>query len=127
MTYEIAWYTEGQVICLRFPENPSMDEFGAMNQEITNILNESQETLSLIINTNKLKTGYHTATYLRDTQSYMNHRKLDSVYVIADNKLNRLIMTLAFSLCRAHFAQFEDFEAVKNNLQQKGYYPQIGA
>ncbi|GAB5494280.1 MAG: hypothetical protein Phog2KO_44950 [Phototrophicaceae bacterium] len=123
MTYDLGWYTEKYVLYLRLPENPSMEEFDDINQEITSILANSSITLSIIIDTNKLKTGYHTATYLRNTQKYMNHPKLDNIYVVANNKLNRLIMTLGFSLCRAHFIQFENFKALENTLIKTGYYP----
>ena len=121
MTYDLGWYTEKYVLYLRLPENPSMEEFDAINQEITITLNKSKIAMSIIIDTHKLKTGYHTATYLRDTQKYMN--KLDNIYVVANNKLNRLIMTLGFSLCRAHFIQFENFKALENTLIKTGYYP----
>lgn len=124
MTY-IGWYTKEEILFLVLPENPSREDFDTINQEIMTILNDSNTTLSLIIDTNNLKTSYHTATYLRDTQKYMDHRQLDTIYSIANNKLNRLIMTLGFSLCRAHFVQLKGYEETEDLLKKQGYHPTI--
>lgn len=110
MSYEISWYATQGVLRLELQNSMSLDEMKLANQHTTHILDEADHKLALMIDASALTAGYTTADYLRSTQQYKDHPKLDVIVVIANNKLNRLITLLAFSSSRARFMQFSSAE-----------------
>lgn len=123
MPYTLSWYTPDRVLLLTLTGQPSLQEMETINQEVTDAL-EAYAKLNIVIDTTDMQTGYHTANHLRDTQKYMNHQNLDSAFVVADNKLNRLITLMAFSMSRTRFMQLNTIEMVENLLKRYGFSEQ---
>ncbi len=121
MTHRLCWYANKEVLYLEFNGQINSEELHAINQKVVEILDASQVRVHIVINANSLQTGYKTAKELRETQSYMHHPQLEYAYVIAGNKLNRLITLMAFSRSRAKFVQFDTLNKVEFLLERRGY------
>lgn len=121
MSYELNWYSIGRVLHLNLINGLSLDEMETINQQVTDTIEKANQKIVVLIDVSALNTGYSTVDQLRNTQRYMNHRKLDAIVVVANNKLNRLISLLVFSLARTPIFQFENAEAANQHLARRGY------
>jgi hypothetical protein len=74
--------------------------------------------MKILIDANDFVATHQTTGLLRDTQKYMNHPNLDSAFIVADNKLIRLITLMAFSISRAKMTQFNTMEMAESWLQR---------
>lgn len=123
MPYQLGWYTTGKVLYLELKGQPSIQELKQVSDEVNNILDSYQKKMILLMDTTNLLAGYHSANYLRETQTYMNHDYLGDILVVSDNKLNRLITLLAFSLSRANFSQYNSMTLAEKTLHRMGFRP----
>lgn len=121
MAHTLLWYTPDQVLHLTLDGQLSVLELQEINQEIMEILENQNNRLNIVIDATSLKSGHNTSNQLRDTQKYLNHRQLDTAFVVAENKLNRLITLMAFSLSRAKFLQFRDWQKAVDILSKRGF------
>lgn len=122
MTYKLSWYTPGKVLYLELKSQPAIHELEAINQEVSDILAIHKEPVNLLINAMEMKAGYETSNWLRDTQKYMNDPKVKQAYFVSDNKLNRLISLMAFSMSRVRLMQFERWQLAVDHLKRQGFY-----
>jgi len=120
MSYTLTWYKPEQVLFLALEDEPSLEELKAINQKVVDTLEKHQVKLGMLIDASRMQVGYRTSNHLRDTQDYMNHPLLDYVYIIADDKLNRLVTLMAFCMARAQFLQFNTMEVAESTLQRRG-------
>ena len=121
MPYELTWYATDEVLRLELQDSLSPDKLKLVNQHVVDILNESGRRLALLIDVCHLKAGYATADHLRKTQLYRDHANLETIIVVADSKLNRLITLLAFNLSRARFVQFDNLEKAQVYMSHRGF------
>ena len=119
MGYDLKWYSPTTVLRLEMQNALSLDEMKVINQKVVDILDTSDRKLTLLVDVSALAAGYPTVEYLRMTQLYRDHGKLDTIIVIANSKLNRLIALLAFHLSRAHFIQFDSIEQARFYLSSR--------
>lgn len=125
MAYELTWHLAGKVLQLNLQNGLSFEEMQRANQQALEILNGVDQKLILLIDVSDLVAGYHTVDHLRNTQAYRDHPNLDTIVVIADSKLNRLVTMLAFHLSRARFVQFDGSDkahtyVMRRSEQQRG-------
>jgi len=123
MPYQLGWYKPEQILYLELTGQPTIQELKQVNQEVNHILDSHQRKMILLMDTTGFTAGYHSANYLRETQTYVNHDYLGDVLVISDNKLTRLITLLAFSLSRANFSQYNSMALAEKVLQRMGFRP----
>ena len=121
MTYQLDWYTEDHVIYLELQGQSSVTELRKINKEIQDLLDKQDNKIHIIFNAATMQTGHQTSNYLRDTQRYVDHLKVDTLSFVSRNKLNRLIAILAFSLSRAQLIQFENMETAMNHMKRLGF------
>jgi hypothetical protein len=119
--YELTWYAADEVLRLELQDSLSPDRLKLVNQHVVDILNESGRRLALLIDVCHLKAGYATADHLRKTQLYRDHSNLETIIVVANSKLNRLITLLAFNLSRARFVQFDSMEKAQVYMTHRGF------
>ena len=120
VSYTLSWQVPGRVLYLALDGQLTVDELHAINQDVVRVLDRQQSKLNIIIDTRQFQSGYQTVEHLRATQHYMDHPLVDSILVVADNKLNRLISLLTFSLSQAKFVQFNSMELTENHLRRRG-------
>lgn len=120
MTHTLSWQIPGQVLYLAMENELLVQELQDLNTEVLEQLKTTQNKINIVMNVSKMKPGYRTSDHLRDTQRYMDNQQIDHVLVVADNKLNRLTMLLAFSLSRAHFMMFDDLQKTTDYLNRRG-------
>lgn len=123
MPYQLGWYKTTQVILLKLDDRLPTSELKRANQEVTAILDASETKKSILIDATLFVAHYQSMDELRNTQTYANHSRLDSVFVVTDNKLNRLITLMAFSRARAKFFQFANLDFADKMLQRFGLIP----
>jgi hypothetical protein len=116
MSYELKWYAVEKVLRLDLENGLSLDEMKLANQRTVDILDKAEQKLTLLIDVSALAAGYTTPDNLRSTQSYRDHPKLDTIVIVANNKLNRLITLLAFHSSRARFIQFSSGEEAQRYI-----------
>lgn len=121
MAHSISWYIPERLLCLSLTDQLSLEELTTINQSMTDILNGYHQKLTILIDSTEMKTGYQTADELRDTQDFMNHPKIDSVLMVSENKLNRLIMLMAFCVIPTKIIRFETMEKLEKFLKRSGY------
>ena len=123
MSYTLTWYAIEEVLQLTLKDSLSLDEMKLINHQIVKLLDEAKRNLTLLIDASDLTVGYATVEHLRNTQEYRDHRKLDSIVVVANSKLNRLITLLVYTLSRARFVQVENRERAWMYMTQRGFSP----
>lgn len=121
MAYALSWYIPEHVLCLSITGQPTLQELEEINQEVIKILDTCNSKVSLLINAGELKSGYQTTNQLRDSQKYGNHTHMESILVVSDNKLTRLVTLMAFGVSKAFFMQFNDFARVEDYLKRRGF------
>jgi hypothetical protein len=109
VAYKLSWYIPYQVLCLSLEGELKDHELQAMNTEVVKILSNRQTPLNLLIDAANLKASAYTAQQLRETQTYINHPKLEGTVVVANGKLGHLVTFIAFGSGQAHLAQFDNF------------------
>lgn len=123
MPYLLDWYKTHQVIYLELTGNLTVGELERVNHEIINVLDTSSHKMYIVINANDFRVGYQSTHHLRESQKYMNHPALDSVFMVSDDKLTRLITLIAFSLSRTKFFQFDTMQVAETMLARFGLHP----
>lgn len=121
MTYQVDWYTEDRVIYLELQSQLVLDELKEINKQIIDLLKNQQNRVNVIINAVGMQSDYYTSNYLRETQRYVDHLKVDTIYFVSANKVNRLIAVLAFGLARAHFIQYKNMEDANRQMKYLGF------
>jgi hypothetical protein len=119
MSYELTWYSAGEVLQLDLQNSLSLDEMRLVNQRTIDMLDGSDQKLILLIDVSALAAAYHTVEQLRITQQYRDHPNLDAIVVVSKGKLNRLVTLLAFNLSRARFVQFNSTEQAQLYIQNR--------
>ena len=125
MGYTLSWYISGQVLYLKLKGQPKVQELKAINQEIVDILDSSQEKMSIVIDVNELRVSYTSTDQLRATQTYMDREQLVLALIVTDNKLNRLITLMAFSTTRTKFIQCKNLQEVEIHLKNRGFVREL--
>ena len=120
MTYTLSWHIPERVLYLTLDGQPALSELQSINREVMEILDQSESKIHLVLDVLNLRAGYDTSNHLRDTQQYMNHANLEGIFVVAENKLNRLITLMAFCFSRAYFAQFDNFQNAEAYFKRRG-------
>lgn len=123
MPYQLGWYKNTQVILLKLDDKLQTPELHRANQDVLAVLDASDMKKSILIDVTHFVANYQSMDELRNTQTYANHPRLDSIFVVTDNKLNRLITLVAFSRARAKFFQFVNLEFADKMLQRFGLLP----
>lgn len=118
--YTVSWQVPEQILYLSLEGEPQIQELKDLNRQVLEMLEPFQKKVNIVMNVIKLKPGYRTSDHLRDTQRYMDLPQIDHVFVVADNKLSRLTMLLAFSLSRAHFMLFDDLQKTMDYVNRRG-------
>lgn len=118
--YTVSWQVPEQILYLSLEGEPGIQELKELNRQVMEMLQPVQKKVNIVMNVIKLKPGYRTSDHLRDTQRYMDLPQLENVFVVADNKLSRLTMLLAFSLSRAHFMLFDDLQKTMDYVNRRG-------
>ncbi|MDQ7024638.1 MAG: hypothetical protein Q9P01_07250 [Anaerolineae bacterium] len=121
MAHTLSWYTPHRVLCLTLEGQLSIEELQEINLKVMEMFERQNDRLNIVIDATSLKSGYNTSNDLRSTQKYMNHHQLDTAFVVAENKINRLITLMAFSISRAKFLQFRDWEKATDMLSRSGF------
>lgn len=121
MSHTISWYIPERVLLLELDDQLKVQEFEAINHEIVDRLDSSQQKVIVVIDVNKMQINHQTANHLRDTQKYMGHVQLNTALIITDNKLARLITLMAFSTSRTRLIQCKNLKEVEINLKQRGF------
>ena len=119
MSHTIHWQKPGETIRLNLAGNLNRQELKDINQEMNILLQSGPNPLKVILDVTGLEADYTIADNLRDTQTYMNDGKVELVLIVTRNKLNHLIMLIAFSICRAHCVYFSTLEQANHFLQQR--------
>lgn len=121
MPHETKLNSVGDILHLNIYDTLYVDEMLVINEEVTEILNQLDRKIILLMDLSSLNAGYSTADQLRRTQEYVHHLQLDSLIVISKNKLNRLISILAFSLARVPSFQFDNKERALLHMTRRGF------
>lgn len=116
----MSWIIEDQVLTLTLPKYLTTELLEQLNKDVHQVLDKSPNKVIIHLNTVDLSVSYQTADLLRETQTFVKHANLDCVIVTAGNKLNRLIMLMAFSTARIPVMQFDNQEGINDYLQRRG-------
>ena len=116
MAYQLSWYKPDQVLSLKFLGELRIEELEEINDAVIKILDEQLTKVNILIDATDLSASHNAASQLRTTQKYMNHPSLDSALVVSENKLNRLITLMAFSISRAKFMQFNTMQHAESMI-----------
>lgn len=117
MAYKLSWYIAEQVLYVCLDSHSTLKELECLNQEITNLLEERDHKIHLLLDATRLKPDYSTSWQLRDTQHYIYHANVSGLTVIVEDKLARLVTLIAFCLSRAPFLQVESFDKATAHLK----------
>ncbi|HRF98563.1 MAG TPA: hypothetical protein PLZ51_25320, partial [Aggregatilineales bacterium] len=98
MPYTLSWYKPETILYLKLEGQLSLNELETVNQEVMSILDSLRARVNILIDATNFSATHQTTGLLRETQQYMNHPHLDSAFIVADNKLMRLITLMAFSI-----------------------------
>ncbi|MDX2076476.1 MAG: STAS/SEC14 domain-containing protein [bacterium] len=118
MPYQLSWYKPETILYLKLEGQLSMDELETANQEVMGILDSLRARVNILIDVTHFSATHQTTGLLRDTQQYMNHHKIDSAYIVTDNKLMRLITLMAFSISRAKVIQFATMDVAESRIER---------
>src|SRR5690349_9559720 len=91
MAFEINWNADGQVADIVLYNHVSLEEMRTINQRVMETIDQTSGKIAVLIDVSRMNTGYYTVEHLRTTQQYMHNQKVDTIVVVANNKLNRLI------------------------------------
>ncbi|MBN2303533.1 MAG: hypothetical protein JXQ72_03600 [Anaerolineae bacterium] len=119
MSYELTRHPTDTVLQLALRNTLSLQDLKQINQQVVDALDKSNQKLTLVIDASSLKASYNTVEHLRATQLYRDHPILDTIVIIASDKLNRLVTLLAFHLARVRFIQFDDAEQAQRYVQKQ--------
>lgn len=117
MRYKIKWHTDGRVVHLQLVGEPTRADLTDINDRIEKMLDGSDGRLVLVIDAIHMKTGYPTIKYLRDTQKCVDHRKLEAVFAVSEDKLTRLALLMTFSMRKPQFILFDSYQRLEQLLQ----------
>jgi hypothetical protein len=118
MPYKLSWYKPEIILYLKLEGQLSLNELETVNQEIMSILDSIRSRVNIVIDATTFSATHQTTGLLRETQQYMNHPNLDSAFIVADNKLMRLITLMAFSISRAKVTQFNTMDIAESRIQR---------
>ncbi len=118
MPYQLSWYKPETILYLKLEGQLSTHELQAVNQEIVSILDTLRARINILIDATDFTATHQTTSLLRETQQYMNHQYLDSAFIVANNKLMRLITLMAFSISRAKVVHFNTMDVLESRLQR---------
>ncbi len=125
MAYEINWYEPDHILNVTFGETLTRNNLEKLNEEIVIYLEKHNHNLELVINATKFNAGYFTIDDLRMTQNYRNHDNLKSAFVIAEDKVTRLSMLVAFNLSRTRFKHFNNLPSLVAFLNGRSTQGQV--
>jgi chromosome condensin MukBEF MukE localization factor len=85
---------------------------------VTRELDQSNAQLSILIDVRKMRRPVNFVN-IRATQTFMDHRKLQHIYVAASDRLVKLSMIVIFNLGKAYLHMFDDLENATLLLQRQ--------
>ena len=121
MAYSLSCHTPDKLIYLTLDGQSDLEELKAVNQEVLSILDTSLEGMCIVFDVNNLEIDYQTSAHFRLTQDYMNHEQLELAMIITDNKLSRLVTTMAFSKTKTRIVQYHNYQEAEMNLKRRGF------
>ena len=116
----LSWLIDEQVLKLTFPDILKEDFAKVINDEITEILDKNEQKVIIYIDAADLTPSYQTTDVLRSTQTYIGHKNLDCLLVVTANKLNRLIILMAYAAARVPVLRLENKDELKSYLDRRG-------
>lgn len=121
MAFEINWNADGQVVDIALCDHVSLDEMQLINQRVMETIDQAAGKIAILIDVSRMNTGYYTVEHLRNTQQYMHSQKVETIIVVANNKLNRLIGLLVFNLTHIPLFQFDNSLQAHRHLEERGF------
>ncbi|MEM9951683.1 MAG: hypothetical protein AAF846_08795 [Chloroflexota bacterium] len=117
MAYQLTWHIEKQALLLTLSQQYSTQDAAKANKEISDILEQSTEKISLLIDATTMERP-HNFSEIRSTQKYMDNFYLKSIYVAASDRLVKLSMMVIFNLSRAALFVCDDFDKADYMLRK---------
>ncbi|MEO1288218.1 MAG: hypothetical protein AAFV93_10650 [Chloroflexota bacterium] len=118
MAYELAWHIEDQALLLTISGHYTLLDARDANKHILDMLEKSSNTLALLIDATTMQRPYNFGE-IRATQHYMDHQRLDGIYVATRDRLIKLSMMVIFNLSRANLFIADDVINAENMLRQR--------
>lgn len=116
MMHELSWEIPGRLLALRLNGHYTIEEAEIVNQVITEKLNQADERLMLLVDGTNMKRPYNFEM-IRSSQTYMNHKNLKMLFVIAEDKLIRLSLMVIYNLSKAQFVMADNQEHLQKLFQ----------
>jgi hypothetical protein len=107
MPYNCTWHIPDKVLRVTIEGEYSLADAEAVNQRMLYELERSQTILSLLVDAQNMERPYNFRE-IRNVQTYMNHRRLQNIYIVANDQLVKLAMMVIFNLSRASFYLYDD-------------------
>lgn len=114
----LSWHIPNQVMKLSLHGDYTLPESREVNDAITTWLEEKGDELSLLVDATQMERP-HNFQQLRNAQHFMNHERLQNIFVAAGNdKLVKLSMLVIFNMARAYVRMFDNVAAAELALQR---------
>lgn len=120
MGYSVSWHIDQTVLLLKYENYLSRQELSEANYHIDNLLSRNQTRVGIIFEVSTMKTTYHTAEIMRETQTFVDHPNLSLALVVSENKLNRLTMLIAFAISSTRLVMIDSLGKAERILEQRG-------
>jgi hypothetical protein len=118
MAYDLSWHVPNRVLFLSISGDYTLEDASEVNRLVTRELDQSNAQLSILIDVRKMSRPVNFVN-IRATQTFMDHRKLQHIYVAASDRLVKLSMIVIFNLGKAYLHMFDDLENATLLLQRQ--------
>jgi hypothetical protein len=108
MTYQLLWQISNHILRLELEDTVTYADYEAINQAIIHELEKSSGFIILVIDVSHYPMGMMALDRLRDSLTFMYHKKLDYILIQGAAKLVRLMMLVVFSLANASVKMFQN-------------------
>lgn len=117
----VRWYTSDKLLYIKFDGSINTPNLENISQQVIDILDRTENTISIIMDATDLECGYQSVNQLRDTQQYVNHDRMGTAFIVSANKLNHLIFLMAFNTSRAPIKKHITLSEAEAHLAQRGF------
>lgn len=117
-SFALSWHIPGRVMYLRINGDYRVEDSRQVNAAIIEELDQSPDDLVLLIDATVMNRPYHF-DQIRATQTYKDHWKLQSIYVVTKDRLVKLALIIIFNISRAHLHLFDDFDEARTILNMQ--------
>jgi len=118
MSYTLTWHESNKALWLTLSGDYLPEEAKEVNRLILEELDQSQSSLLLLIDATRMNRSYRFSD-IRAVQTFMDHLKLKSIYVAADDRLVKLSMMIIFNLSRASLYICDNVEKALVSMQRQ--------